>query len=247
MSKWGQDHKELLVVLKENDSVILAWCEYWNRYARHWSTQEWSNGPQNANCVRIIIIISWTQEVPTGWILGPSKARTRLSDLPVCSVFYNEYRGLQDVARKSTARWLEVAFDLMRVVQRGPACKMWRYYFYYLNTVEVTTEPHKSQMYSHESLKVQNWTTWAQILGAKMRLGPRGIVSFTIGKLMIPWFSHDVSIEIAMQGIGAHKSGPKGSRIRVVKELLLFFEHKRCPHGGLWDPIRLGPANRPSG
>ena len=87
---------------------------------------------------------------------------------------------------------------------------------YLLNTGEVTTEQHKSQMYPHESLNVQNWTTWAQILGAKMRLGPRGIVSFTIGKLMIPRFSHDVSIEIAMQGIGAHKRGPNGPRMRIV-------------------------------
>ena len=76
--------------------------------------------------------------------------------------------------------------DLMRVVQSGPACEMCRDYYYYLNTGEVTTEPHKSQMYPHESLKVQNWTTWAQILGAKLRSERRGIVSFTQGKLMIP-------------------------------------------------------------
>ena len=76
--------------------------------------------------------------------------------------------------------------DLMRVVQSGTACKMCKDYYYYLNTGEATTEPHKSQMYEHESLKVQKWTTSAQISGAKMRLGPRGIVSFTMGKLMIP-------------------------------------------------------------
>ena len=82
--------------------------------------------------------------------------------------------------------WLEVVVDLMRVVQSGPACEICKDYYYYLNTGEATTEPHKSQMYGHESLKVQNWTTSAQILTAKMRLGPRGIVSFTIGKLMNP-------------------------------------------------------------
>ena len=76
--------------------------------------------------------------------------------------------------------------DLMRVDQRGPACKMCKDYYYLLNTGEVTTEPHKSQMYPHESLNVQNWTTWAQILGAKLRSERRGIVSFNIGKLMIP-------------------------------------------------------------
>ena len=44
--------------------------------------------------------------------------------------------------------------DLMRVVQSGPAYELCRDYYYYLNTGEVTTEPHKSPMYSHESLKV---------------------------------------------------------------------------------------------
>ena len=47
----------------------------------------------------------------------------------------------------------------MRVDQRGPACKMCKDYYYLLNTGEVTTEPHKSQMYSHESFKVQIWST----------------------------------------------------------------------------------------
>ena len=76
--------------------------------------------------------------------------------------------------------------DLTRVVQSGPACEMCKDYYYYLNTGEVATEPHKSPMYPHESFKVQIWTTWAQILGVKMRSGPRGIVSFTLRKLMIP-------------------------------------------------------------
>ena len=98
-----------------------------------------------------------------------------------------------------------MAFDLMRVVQSAPACEMCGDYYYYLNTGEVTTEPHKSPMYPHESFKVQIWTTWAQILGIK--IGQRGIVSFTRGKLMITCFWHVVSIEIDMQGIGAHKRG----------------------------------------
>ena len=51
------------------------------------------------------------------------------------------------------------------------------------------------------------WTTWAQIFGAKTRSGPPGIVSFTIGKLMIPVFEHSVCNATAMQGIGAHKNG----------------------------------------
>ena len=55
---------------------------------------------------------------------------------------------------ENAKRWLEVAFDLMRVVQSGPACEMCEDYYYYLNTGEVTTEPHKSPMYPHESLKV---------------------------------------------------------------------------------------------
>ena len=76
--------------------------------------------------------------------------------------------------------------DLMRVDQRGPACKMCKDYYYYLNTGEVTTEPHKSPKYTHESFKVHYWTTWAQILSVKLRSGPRGIVSFAEGKLMIP-------------------------------------------------------------
>ena len=82
--------------------------------------------------------------------------------------------------------WVEVAFDIIRVVQRGTGCKMCKDYYYLLNTGEVTTEPHESPKYPHESCKVHFWTAWAQILGAKMRLGPRGIVSFTIGKLMNP-------------------------------------------------------------
>ena len=87
---------------------------------------------------------------------------------------------------ESEKMWVEVAFDIIRVVQRGTGCKVCKDYYYLLNTGEVTTEPHKSQMYPHESLKVQNWTTWAQILGAKLRSERRGIVSFTIGKLMNP-------------------------------------------------------------
>ena len=50
--------------------------------------------------------------------LGPSKDRTRQSDLRVGSVFHKEYLGLQDLDRKSTKMWIEVAFDLLRV-QRG--------------------------------------------------------------------------------------------------------------------------------
>ena len=59
-----------------------------------------------------------TQEVPTGWILEPSKARAVQCDLRVGSVFHKEYLGLQDLDRKSTKMWIEVAFDLLRV-QRG--------------------------------------------------------------------------------------------------------------------------------
>ena len=60
----------------------------------------------------------WTQEMPTGWVLGPSKDRTRQSDLRVGSAFHKEYLSLQDLDRKSTKMWIEVAFDLLRV-QRG--------------------------------------------------------------------------------------------------------------------------------
>ena len=117
---------------------------------------------------------------------------------------------------ESAKRWLEVTVDLTRAVQSGPTCELCKDYYYYLNTGEVTTEPHRSPKYPHESFKVQIWATCAQNLGVKTRSGPLGIVSFTIGKLMIPWFSHDVSMEIAMQGIGAHKSRPKWSRMRNV-------------------------------
>ena len=55
-----------------------------------------------------------------------------------------------------------------------------------------------------------------------MRSGPRGFGSFAAGKLMIPRFSHDVSIEIAMQGIGTHKSGPKWPRMRIVGDYYYF-------------------------
>ena len=61
--------------------------------------------------------------------------------------------------------------DLMRVDQRGPACKMCKDYYYLLNTGEVTTEPHKSPKYPPESFKVQLLTTCAKILGANMRSG----------------------------------------------------------------------------
>ena len=87
---------------------------------------------------------------------------------------------------ESEKMWLEVAFDPMRVLQSGPACEMCGDYYYYLTTGEVTTEPHKQQMYPHEPFRVQIWTTWAQILGANMRSGPRGLVSFTVGKRMNP-------------------------------------------------------------
>ena len=101
--------------------------------------------------------------------------------------FLKENSGLQDLAKQKTAKmWLEVAIDFMRVDQRGPACKMCKDYYYYLNTGEVATEPHKSPKYPHESFKVQIWSTCTQILGAKMRSEPRGIVSFTVGKLMVP-------------------------------------------------------------
>ena len=82
--------------------------------------------------------------------------------------------------------WVEVAFDIIRVVQRGTGCKVCKDYYYLLNTGEVTTEPHESPKYPHESFTVHIWTTWAQILGVKMRSGPRGIVSFTERKLTIP-------------------------------------------------------------
>ena len=52
------------------------------------------------------------------------------------------------------------------------------------------------------------WTTWAQIFGDKARSRPPRIVSFTIGKRMIPRFDHNVCNETATQGIGAHKNGP---------------------------------------
>ena len=68
---------------------------------------------------------------------------------------------------ESEKMWLEVAFDLIRVVQSGPGCKMCKDYYYLLNTGEVTTEPHESPKYQHESFKVHVWTTWAQVLGVK--------------------------------------------------------------------------------
>ena len=69
------------------------------------------------------------------------------------------------------------------------------------------------------SFKMQFWTAWAQIFGAKAGLGPSGIVSFTIGKLMIPVFEHHVCNEIAMQGIGAHQNG---SLAALWLEMLVF-------------------------
>ena len=60
-------------------------------------------------------------------------------------------------------RWLELTVDLMRVVESGPACEMCTDYYYYLSTGEVTTEPHKSPMYPHESFKVQMWITRARM------------------------------------------------------------------------------------
>ena len=97
--------------------MIFAWCEHWNRYTKHWSTQEWSKVVQNANCVGSTTIFR-TQEVPTWSTLELSRARASQSDLRVSSVFHKEYLGLQDLDRKSTKMWIEVAFDLLRV-QRG--------------------------------------------------------------------------------------------------------------------------------
>ena len=138
--------------------------------------------------------------MPTRWILELGKARTFQSPLRVGSVFHGEYLGLQRFSEEidnemgrsclrpheSAKRWLEIAVDLVRVVQSSPACEMCRGYCYYLNTGEVTTEPHESPKYPHEPFKVQLWSTLAQILSAKMRSGPRGIVCFADGKLMIP-------------------------------------------------------------
>ena len=88
--------------------------------------------------------------------------------------------------QESAKRCLEAAFDLMGTVQSGPGCKMCNDSYYYLNTGETTTEQHKSPKYPHEPFKLQMLSTWAEILGAKMRSGPKGIVSFTVGKLMNP-------------------------------------------------------------
>ena len=98
--------------------MIFAWCEHWDRHARHWSTQEWPKRVQNADRAGIATIF-WTPEVPTGGILGPSKAQAAQPDLDRTSVFHKEYLGLQDLDRKSTKRWIEVAFDHMRVKRCG--------------------------------------------------------------------------------------------------------------------------------
>ena len=50
--------------------------------------------------------------------MGHSKARASQNDLRVSSVFNKEYLGFNDLAKKSTKRWLEVAIDLVRM-QRG--------------------------------------------------------------------------------------------------------------------------------
>ena len=78
----------------------------------------WPKWVQNANRAGITTIF-WTQEVPTWRALGPNKARVDQSDLRVSSVFHKEYLGLQDLDRKSTKRWIEVAFDHMRVKRCG--------------------------------------------------------------------------------------------------------------------------------
>ena len=184
---------------------------------------------QNANCVRITIMF-WTQEVPTLWILGPSKAQAVQPDLDRTSVFLNEYLGLQDFANKCPKIWLEVAFDHMRVkrcglkwpstssgwskrVQDAKCAKITTIYW----TQERSPRSRTSHKCTHMNRsKCKFGAHELRFLGAKMRSGRRGIVSFTMGKLMIPWFSHDVSIEIVMQGTGAHKRGPKGPRMRIV-------------------------------
>ena len=48
------------------------------------------------------------------------------------------------------------------------------------------------------------------------------MLAFTIGKLMIPRFSHDVSIEIAMQGIGAHKRVHMGTECELCRDYYYF-------------------------
>ena len=71
----------------------------------------------------------------------------------------------------------------------------------------VRKAPRRSPICPQVSFKMQCWTTWAQIFGAKTRPWPPIVVSFTIGKLMIPRFDHNVCNETAMQGIGAHRNG----------------------------------------
>ena len=69
---------------------------------------------QNTKHVKISTIYL-TQEVPTGWILEPNRARASQCDLRVGSVFPKENLGWQELARKSAKRGLEMTVDPMTV------------------------------------------------------------------------------------------------------------------------------------
>ena len=161
---------------------------------------------------------------------------------------------------KVAARWTEVAFDPLRVQRCGlkwPSTSWEWTKRSSMQNVRGLLLLFEHRRGHHGAAQVANVPTWIvqsanlehmnSYFRCQMRSGRRVIVSFSVGKLMNQRFWHDVSIEIVMQGTGAHKRGPTWPRVRIVQGLLLVFEHKRCPQGGFWDPVRLKLCNRTSG
>ena len=67
------------------------------------------------------------------------------------------------------------------------------------------------------------------------------IVGFTKGKRIIPRFEHHGCIEVAMQGIGAHKNGVLVAMWLECYVLLPYFERGSGPKGGFGVQVSLPP------
>ena len=106
---------------------------------------------------------------------------------------------------------------------------------------EGTAEPANSSMWAHVSFKMHFYGTWASDSGCIMSSWPLGIVSSTIGKLMIPWFWHHRGKEIAPRAVWPHKKAVLNAIWPKYHCPLLFGEHQGGPQMRFWSPKRLRP------
>ena len=144
---------------------------------------------------------------------------------------WGENRQRDDLKWPSTS-WdcKEVAWSDRRSHESGPEWSSMRN----VNGLLILFEHRRGH---HGAAQVANVPTWivqsANVdhtgSDVKMRSGLIGSVSFTVGKLMIQWFQHDVCNEIAVQGIGAHKSGPKWSECEMWTDYY-YFLNTRAAH-----------------